>query len=99
MTAQGPGGFTLVPTGVLRNPAVSPGARTLYAILLSYGHGPPSACAPTQDRLAADVGCSVRTVQRLLQELQTAGLVEVRQQGLSRPNAYEIRAAAREVGA
>ena len=101
MTVQRPDapGVTPVPTGVLRRADISAGARALYAILLSYGYGPPAAGAPTQEKLAADVGCSVRTVQRRLRELQAVGLLRVRQLGINRPNAYEILGAAPEASA
>jgi hypothetical protein len=82
-------GFTSTPNRVLCNAALSMGARFVYTLLLSYAWQ-EDRCFPGQERLARDVGCSVRTVQRYLAELEDAGEIHVIQQGLQRPNIYVI---------
>ncbi len=82
-------GFTSTPNRLLCNAALSMGARFVYTLLLSYAWQ-DDRCFPGQERLARDVGCSVRTVQRYLAELEDAGEIQVIQQGLQRPNIYVI---------
>ncbi len=82
-------GFTSTPNRVLCNAVLSMGARFVYTLLLSYAWQ-DDRCFPGQERLARDVGCSVRTVQRYLTELEEAGEIRVIQQGLQRPNIYVI---------
>ena len=58
-------GFTQLPNFILRNPEVSIGAKTIYALLLSYAwHN--DLCFPGQDRLAKDVGMGIASVNRFI---------------------------------
>lgn len=82
-------GFTQIPNVVLTHPGLSGNAKITYGVLLSYAWQ-KDFCWPAQERLAQDTNCSVRTVQRYVTELETAGLIRVRRQGLNRPNIYEI---------
>lgn len=82
-------GFTQIPNVVLKHPLISFGAKVAYGVLLSYAWT-EDFCFPAQDRLARDLNCSVRQVQRLLSELKEQGFITWKQQGLNRPNIYYL---------
>jgi hypothetical protein len=82
-------GFTAIPNAVLRHPRLSHGAKLTHGVLLSYAWQ-DEFCWPAQERLAKDMGCSVRQVQRFLVELKHFRFVDWKQQGLNRPNVYYI---------
>lgn len=86
-------GFTMVPNFVLRAPGLSPGAKLVYGLLLSYAWQ-DGACFPGQERLAGDAGVSDRTVRAYLGELKDAGLVRVEQRGLGKTAVYTLTAQA-----
>ena len=67
-------GFAAVPYRVLRDTRLSVGARLSYAVLLSYAWQEGS-CFPGQERMAEDLGVSIRHLQRHLEELRDAGYV------------------------
>lgn len=83
------GGFTQVPNVVLKHPAISFGAKVAYGVLLSYAWS-DDFCFPAQERLAKDLDCSVRQVQRLLNELKDHSFITWKQQGLNKPNIYYL---------
>src|SRR3954470_15474003 len=74
-------GFTQVPNFILTKSDISVGAKLAYAMLLKYAWG-DDACFPGQTTLANDMGSGERSVRRYLEELQTAGLLQVVQRGL-----------------
>jgi DNA-binding transcriptional ArsR family regulator len=80
-------GFTQVPNAILRSAAITPAAKITYAMLLSYAWQ-NNFCFPGQERLAADIGVSDRSVRTYLKELEAAGLLRIKQQGQGRPNLY-----------
>lgn len=82
-------GFTQIPNVVLKHPLISFGAKVAYGVLLSYAWA-DDFCFPAQERLARDLNCSVRQVQRLLTELKEHGFITWKQQGLNRPNIYYL---------
>lgn len=82
-------GFTQIPNGVLRDPRISTGAKVCYGVLLSYAWQ-KDRCFPGQDRLAFDIGVSVRSVRTYLRELEQLGIVLVEQRGLTRTNVYRL---------
>ena len=82
-------GFTQIPNVVLKHPKISFGAKVAYGVLLSYAWS-EDFCFPAQERLAKDLNCSVRQVQRLLTELKEHGFITWKQQGLNRPNIYYL---------
>jgi len=67
--------FAMVPTTVLRDPALSVYAKILFAILTTYANPKTSKCWPSMRRLSADAGCSKRTCQRAVSELESRGLI------------------------
>ncbi|MGE0682425.1 MAG: helix-turn-helix domain-containing protein [Candidatus Binatia bacterium] len=83
------GGFTQVPNFILKKEALSAGAKVTYAMFLQYAWHNDS-CFPGQERLAKDVGAAERSVRTYIQELKTAGLLEVRRRGQGKTNLYTI---------
>ena len=73
-------GFTQVPDHFLQSPAVSPGAKLVYAMLLKYAWY-NDYCFPGQDTVAKDMGVSRQTVNTHIRELATKGLIAVKRQG------------------
>ena len=63
--------FAMVETAVLRNPAITPQVKVLYALLITYG---PDKIFPGHERLAADLGVADRSIRRWLLELKDWGL-------------------------
>jgi len=82
-------GFTQVPNFILTNKNLSVGAKLAYAMLLKYAWQ-DDYCFPGQTKLAEDIGAGERSVRTYLNELETAGFLEVKQQGLGRTNLYRL---------
>jgi len=82
-------GFTQVPNFILTNKNLSVGAKLAYAMLLKYAWQ-DDFCFPGQLALASDMGAGERSVRTYLNELETAGFLEVKQQGLGRTNLYRL---------
>ena len=82
-------GFTQIPNLVLRRSDLQPGAKLTYMVLLSYAWQEDHAY-PGQDRLAADMGVSERSVITYLKQLQETGLITIRRRGLGMTNVYVL---------
>lgn len=82
-------GFTQIPNQILRRSDVPPGAKLTYMVLLSYAWQKDHAY-PGQDRLAADMGVSERSVITYLKQLVDTGLISIRRRGLGMTNVYII---------
>jgi hypothetical protein len=82
-------GFTQVPNFILRNPDLSIGAKTTYALFLSYAWY-NNCCFPGQATLAEAIGMSVPSVSAFIKELEAAGLIEIERRGLGKTNLYTI---------
>lgn len=82
-------GYTVIPNLILRNTALSPGAKLAYVMLLSYAWQDES-CFPGQATLARDMGASERYVRNALKELAEAQFITIEQRGLNRTNRYII---------
>ena len=82
-------GFTQVPNAILRSAKLTPAAKLTYAMLLSYAWQ-NDFCFPGQERLASDIGVTDRSVRTYLKELETKGLLSIKQQGQGRPNLYYL---------
>ena len=63
------GGFTAIPNRVLENNGLTLGARMTYAMLLKYAWQ-RDFCFPAQERIAADLGVTGRSVRTFLNELK-----------------------------
>jgi len=85
------GGFTQVPNHILRSSDLSVGAKLTYAMLLSYAWQ-NDFCFPGQDTLAKDMGSGKRSVVRYIDELERAGIIAIKRQGLGMSNIYTLRA-------
>jgi len=82
-------GFTQLPNFILKNPDISIGAKTTYALFLSYAwHN--DMCFPGQDTLAKAIGMSIGSVNTFIKELQTCGLIEITRRGQGKTNLYTI---------
>ena len=82
-------GFTQVPNFILTTKDVSVGAKLSYAMLLKYAWG-DEACFPGQTKLADDLGAGERSIRTDLNELENAGLLEIKQRGLGKTNIYRL---------
>jgi hypothetical protein len=82
-------GFTQVPNFILTKKDLSVGAKLAYAMLLKYAWD-NDACFPGQVKLAEDMGAGERSVRTYLKELETAGLLEIKQRGLGKTNLYRL---------
>lgn len=84
-----PGYFVQVRSSFVRDPALSPLAKVLYEILLSYAADRADAW-PGQARLSAHTGMSPRPVRAALTELVAAGLVTITRRGQGKTNLYHL---------
>jgi hypothetical protein len=82
-------GFTQLPNFILRDPNLSIGAKTTYALFLSYAWN-NNLCFPGQDRLAKDIGMSIGSVNAFIKELEATGLIEITRRGQGKTNLYTI---------
>ena len=73
----------------LRVPGIShAGALVLWLLVSKIGRN--DSCWHGQEKLAAELQISVRSLQRLLGELRTLGLVQYQQRGVGRSCRYEL---------
>jgi hypothetical protein len=82
-------GFTQVPNFVLTKKDISVGAKLAYAMLLKYAWD-NNACFPGQLKLAEDMGAAERSVRTYLKELESFGMLEIKQRGLGKTNLYRL---------
>ncbi len=82
-------GFTQVPNHVLESEKISPGAKLTYAMLLKYAWQ-NDFCFPGQDRLAKDMGVSLRSTNAYIQELEKNTFIHIKRRGQGKPNLYEL---------
>lgn len=66
---------SFIPNCLMSYTGLSLGAKLLWARLAQYA-GQDGACYPSQQRLAFDLGLSVRQIRRLISELSTKGFLE-----------------------
>jgi Helix-turn-helix domain len=89
-------GFTQVPNALLRHKAISPGAKLVYTMLLSYAWQ-NDFCFPGQETLAKDMGVTSRSVRTYLKELEGKKFLTIQQQGQGRVNIYHLDLKARSL--
>lgn len=82
-------GFTVILNETITNTKISDGAFRLLTFLTSMAYGDKTEVYPSQEYISKNIGKSVRTVQRKLQELRDAKLIEVKRRG-SISNVYTI---------
>lgn len=92
-------GFTQIPNVILRDSSLSAGARLTYALLQSFAWQADE-CWVGQKKLGELAGVKERAIRTYLTELEDAGLLQIEQQGLQKPNRYLLFGAAldRHVG-
>ena len=66
---------SLIPNGLIINKDIGPGPKLVYSRLLTYAATNESA---TNNRIAADLAISPRSVRNYIAALKEAGLIEVR---------------------
>jgi len=76
-----------VPNWLLERKEVSPGAKLCYARLCQYA-GENGSCYPALDTLAKEMGVSVDSVTRYVQELVKEGLIKSVRRGFKKSNVY-----------
>lgn len=82
-------GFTQLPNFILRDANLSIGAKTTYALFLSYAwHN--KLCFPGQDLLAKDIGMSIGSVNAFIKELEASSLIEITRRGQGKTNLYTV---------
>lgn len=81
--------YAQMPHYILSHPDLSPGDRELYAHLDTYWRSDKDECWPSQETLANKMGVSVCTVHRRAKKLAGAKLIEIKRQGLNKPNRYK----------
>lgn len=69
--------FAQVPKWIVRHPALSVGAKALYADIMTYADNETRAAFPGRERMAEDLNVSVSTIGRYIKELESAGVVAV----------------------
>jgi AraC-like DNA-binding protein len=83
------GGFTQIPNFILRAANLTPGAKMVYALFISYAwHN--DCCFPGQERLAQDMGLSRSTVSTYVKELEGSGYLTLTRRGLGQTNLYTL---------
>jgi len=82
-------GFAALPYLVMRDSALSVGARLTYAFLLMYAWQEDN-CFAGQKRMAADMGISDRHLRRYLDELKHAEYIRIERKDKRFNNTYVI---------
>lgn len=82
-------GFTQIPNAILRDSTLSAGARLTYGLLSSFAWQSDE-CFVGQKKLGELAGVGDRQIRKYLTELEDAGLLEITQQGLHKPNLYTL---------
>jgi hypothetical protein len=81
--------FVQTPVSVVRCRTLTPVQKTTYDVLCSYADATGTAYLGLV-RLAAEVGCSERTVRDVIHTLAAVGLVAVRRRGQGQTNLYQL---------
>ena len=71
-----------IPESLVKHKDISPGAKLAFG-RLCWHVGEDGRCFPFQETLAEALGCSVRSVQSYLKELEDAGFIERIREGNS----------------
>lgn len=79
--------FVMAFKAILRNHKISPPARLLLLIIKSYADRSGVFCFPSQETLAADLGRSVPSIKRLINELRNRALITTFQRKTKTGNA------------
>jgi biopolymer transport protein ExbD len=77
---------SMMPVAIIANKKIGPGAKLVYSKLLAYAAANEVA---TNNRLAADLAVSPRSVRNYISALKSVGLVKVRLQP-GKPSSYTL---------
>jgi predicted HTH transcriptional regulator len=80
---------SFIPAAIIGNKKIGPGPKLVYSRLLKYASTNESA---TNNRLAADLAISPRSVRNYIAALKGAGLVKVRLHP-GKPSSYQLATA------
>lgn len=78
------GAWGVVSKDIMRDPSISPQAKGLYALLATYADHKTRECHVGRERLAADLGVSVRSVSIWMKELLDNDALDRQYRGLAR---------------
>ena len=67
-------GFGKVNKAILADPSISPGAKSLYALLCCYKNS-DNVCNPGLNRLSDELGIGYSTCKKWLKELKDKGII------------------------
>jgi hypothetical protein len=81
---------TFIPTAIIGNKNIGPGPKLVYSQLLAYAATNEAA---TNNRLAADLAVSPRSIRNYLSALKVAGLVAVEHYP-GKPRSFRLAATA-----
>ena len=70
--------FGIIDAAIVRDPSLDARAVRAYVVLATYSDTSRE-CFPTRATLAADMGCSVDTLDRALKPLVKAGILEIKE--------------------
>lgn len=76
----------IIPLSIIQSASIGPGAKLVYSKLLEYAQGREAA---TNNRLAADLAVSPRSIRNYVSALRAVGLVQVRRHP-GKPNSYRL---------
>jgi hypothetical protein len=77
---------SVIPTAIIANRAIGPGPKLVYSRLLAYA---ATNDAATNNRLAADLAVSPRSIRNYIAALKAAGLVET-QLHAGKPRSFRL---------
>ena len=81
----------MVPSALLRDPSLDSDCKVLAALLLDYARTNEE-CFPSEETLAAHMGCSVDKVQRHIRHLREKVRLDVKRANRRGNNRYGVRA-------
>ena len=84
-----PDDTTFIPTAIIGNKEIGPGSKLVYSRLLAYAARNEAA---TNNRLAADLAVSPRSIRNYIAALKSAGLVEIEHHA-GKPRSFRLAAA------
>ncbi len=82
------GGFTKIPNFIIRHTKLTTKAKLVFAAITSYAYGNKTTAFPGQETVAKDLGMSIKTVQRGLDELEKEGFMLIIRRGQGKTNVY-----------
>jgi DNA-binding transcriptional MocR family regulator len=83
-------GFTQIPNYILYDTEISPSARFLLSLLLSFAWTTDQVF-PGKEKLGKLMNCSEDTVHKYLLELKDKNLISWKRRGLGKTNVYKIK--------